>query len=72
MLKPLAAILVLAAGAAPHLALAAQPDQVEIQDTGVFPESVTSTRGGDLIIGSIAKGAATIPKHGEADAATVD
>ena len=57
MLKPLAAILVLAAGAAPHLALAAQPDQVEIQDTGVFPESVTSTRGGDLIIGSIAKGA---------------
>jgi sugar lactone lactonase YvrE len=38
-------------------AAAAPPTQVTFDDTGVFPESLTSTSAGDLIIGSSAKGA---------------
>ena len=42
----------LALGAAAHGA----PKPVEIDDKGVFPESMTATAGGDLIVGSSAKG----------------
>ena len=44
----------LAAASAAH---AAPATPVTIDDTGVFPESLTSTAAGDLIIGSSAKGA---------------
>src|ERR1700722_5080018 len=47
---------------------AAHVDVVTIDDNGVFPESVTSTRAGDLIIGSFAKGAIYRSKAGAARA----
>ena len=47
-----ASLAALALGAAAHAA----PKPVEIDDKGVFPESMTVTAGGDLIVGSSAKG----------------
>ena len=52
----------LAAASAAHAAPAAP---VTIDDTGVFPESLTSTAAGDLIIGSSAKGAIYRARPGE-------
>ena len=46
----------------------AAPAPVIIDDTGVFPESMTATASGDLIIGSSAKGAVYLAKAGEAKA----
>lgn len=45
-------------------------DVVTIMDTRVFPESITSTKSGDLIIGSLEKGAIYRAKAGE-DKATL-
>ena len=49
--------LILALAAVWSTAQAADVDVVTIDDNGVYPESVTSTKAGDLIIGSFAKGA---------------
>lgn len=46
----------------------AQSAPMMIEDTGVFPESLTSTAAGDLIIGSSAKGAIYRARAGEASA----
>ena len=51
-------------GAAAHAA----PTPVTIDDTGVFPESMTATASGDLIIASSAKGAIYRAKAGAAKA----
>jgi hypothetical protein len=56
-----AAVALLGAGAA----MAASPAPVLIDDTGVFPESMTATASGDLIIGSSAKGAIYRAKAGQ-------
>lgn len=48
--------------------LAATPQPVTIADTGVFPESMTATAAGDLIIGSSAKGGIYRARAGEAKA----
>jgi sugar lactone lactonase YvrE len=63
MLRTLAAAaaLVTLVGASAH---AAAVNEVTIDDTGVFPESITSTKAGDLIIGSSAKGAVYRAKAG--------
>ena len=49
-------------------ALAANPAPINIDDTGVFPESMTATASGDLIVGSSAKGAIYRAKAGQAKA----
>ena len=49
-------------------AAAAPAAQIPIDDTKVFPESLTSTRAGDLIIGSSAKGTIYRAKAGETTA----
>ncbi len=59
-----AAAAVLAGGGAAH----ALPAPITIDDTGVFPESITSTASGDLIVASSAKGAIYRAKAGEAKA----
>jgi|WetSurMetagenome_2_1015567.scaffolds.fasta_scaffold277593_1 hypothetical protein len=51
-------------GAAAHAA----PQPVTIDDTGVFPESMTATASGDLIVGSSAKGGVYRAKAGQAKA----
>ena len=59
----LAALLAAAGlGAAAH---AAPPAPITIDDTGVFPESMTATAYGDLIIGSSAKGGIYRAKAGQ-------
>ena len=60
-----ACLAALGLGAAAHAA----PAPVTIDDTGVFPESMTATASGDLIIGSSAKGGIYRAKAGEAKAA---
>src|SRR5271170_7118820 len=50
---PIATVVGLAC--APHVALA-QPTQIIIDDTRVFPESLTSTADGTVIIGSLDHG----------------
>lgn len=50
--------------AAPPTAQAAAVTTVVIDDTQVFPESITSTQAGDLIIGSAGKGAVYRAKAG--------
>ena len=60
LLLPLgAAGLVAAAGGVP-----AHPARVLIQGTGIYPESITSTSDGTLIIGSIGKGSVFRSKAG--------
>ncbi len=49
-------------------ALADPATAVTINDTGVFPESVTSNAAGDLFVGSSAKGTIYRARSGEADA----
>ena len=64
--KVLAALI--AAMAWGSAALAAGPAPITIDDTGVFPESMTATTSGDLIIGSSAKGAIYRAKAGQTKA----
>ncbi len=70
MLKRLAMATALAVMAIAPAVRAAAADLATIDDTGVFPESITSTRAGDLIIGSNGKGAVYRAKAG-ADKATL-
>jgi sugar lactone lactonase YvrE len=57
----LAAAAVLGAGAA-------QAQDITVSDTRVFPESITSTKAGDVIFGSMGKGAVYRAKAGESTA----
>ena len=59
-----AGLAALAIGSAAHAA----PQPVTIDDTGVFPESMTATASGDLIVGSSAKGGVYRAKAGAAKA----
>ena len=61
-----AGVAALGLGAAAH---AAAPAPITIDDTGVFPESLTATSAGDLIIGSSAKGTIYRAKAGQPKAA---
>ena len=59
-----ASLAALAVGAVAHAA----PQPVEIDDKGVFPESMTATAAGDLIVGSSAKGGVYRARAGQAKA----
>jgi hypothetical protein len=62
---PLAALVAaVSLGAVAHAA----PQPVTIDDTNVFPESMTATASGDLIVGSSAKGGVYRARAGEAKA----
>ncbi len=61
-----AGLVALALAASP--ACAAPATQIVIQDTGVFPESLTSDAAGDIFIGSSAKGTIYRAARGEATA----
>ena len=69
MLKISSAAVVIALSAFAATAQAAAPvTQVTVDGKGVFPESITSTKGGDLIIGGSATGAVYRAKKGSATA----
>ncbi len=67
-MKSIALAALLGAACLGPAAIAAPSASIAIDDTGVFPESMTSTASGDLIIGSSAKGTIYRAKAGEAKA----